>query len=157
MDYLQPRTDRRQALLGGVGFCAALACPPVSIAAAAGLTTERFLSTSSALCGVPLEDQDLATQILEAVLVMPGVSGSAILDLAYLVERMSGRALDDAITGADLDRAAEQIVAAWYSGMVGEPGQERVLSFTGAAAWTAIGYDASPTECAGFGAWSTAP
>ena len=153
----RPQLSRRGALLAGAGLCAALAGQSPAAGQPLPVTPARFLAVSARLCGVPLDDEALAAEILSALLARTDIPSFEFENLAIIVEHLSEPTLDTAIPASGLERVAERVVAAWYSGMAGPPGQERVLSFTGAAAWLAMGYGVAPTECAGFGTWSTRP
>jgi hypothetical protein len=124
--------------------------------AAATIDPGRFQSISVKLCGVGLDDLDFAKAI-EAVL-LSDTSSVDLASLLDLVEATPIASLDAAIARHGLDELADRLVALWYSGMTATPGDQRVLSFTSAAAWTATGYAKPPTYCAPrFGSWADRP
>lgn len=142
---------RRRDLLATAALIAV--ARPAFAAPAPAIDPTRFQAISSKLCGVTLDDLEFA-QAIENDL-------SADADLAALVDLVAATppaGLDEAISARGLDALADGLVAIWYSGMTGPPNAPRVLSFTSAAAWTAIGYTKPPTWCGPrFGAWADPP
>jgi hypothetical protein len=63
-----------------------------------------------------------------------------------------------AIEEAGLAPLAEQLVAAWYTGIVGEGEAARVITYIDAFVWYAVGYTKPPSTCdTDFGAWAIRP
>jgi hypothetical protein len=64
----------------------------------------------------------------------------------------------DAIAQAGLAPLAEQLIAAWYTGIVGEGEAARVITYIDAFVWYAVGYTKPPSTCdTDFGAWALRP
>ncbi len=63
-----------------------------------------------------------------------------------------------AIEDAGLSALAGQLMAAWYTGIVGEGEAARVITYIDAFVWYAVGYTKPPSTCdTDFGAWATRP
>lgn len=144
---------RRRDLLATAGLIAV--ARPAFAAPAPAIDPARFQAISSKLCGVTLDDLEFAQAIEAELLGDGGTDLAALVDLAAATPPAG---LDAAISARGLDALADRLVAIWYSGMTGPPNAPRVLSFTSAAAWTAIGYTKPPTWCGPrFGAWADPP
>jgi hypothetical protein len=63
-----------------------------------------------------------------------------------------------AIADAGLAPLAEQLIAAWYTGIAGEGEAARVITYLDAFVWYAVGYTKPPSTCdTDFGAWAVRP
>ena len=63
-----------------------------------------------------------------------------------------------AIDNAGLSRLAEQLIAAWYTGIVGRGDAAQVVTYIDAFVWYAVGYTKPPSTCdSDFGAWANRP
>lgn len=64
----------------------------------------------------------------------------------------------EAIEQAGLAPLAEQLIAAWYTGIAGEGDAARVITYLDAVVWYAVGYTKPPSTCdTDFGAWAVRP
>jgi hypothetical protein len=135
----------RRDLLIGLGVAAAGGVVPGSPAHTAPITVEQFRQLSARLMGVPLGnlDRDAAARLLNAFLAN-GLETS----LALLA----------ADTAVNTGTVADDIVAAWYSGVFQTPRGEVVATFTDALMWSALDYTKPFGFCGGaMGYWALPP
>jgi hypothetical protein len=136
---------RRALMLGGVAL-GALACNiPGAARAEATITLEQFLGLSGRLTGVgPSDlDQDAADKIIRGLVSIGRGPG-----LAFLAENA------EAVSGT----VAEDIVAAWYSGVCATAEGEILVTFTDALVWNALDFSKPFGSCGGeTGYWAAPP
>ena len=146
---------RREVLALGAAVYVGIV-PETRGVAAPTVDLRRFQAASEKLCGVVLDDPSFARAIVGVLADDPAADGlPALLDLVE-VTPLAG--LDAAIAAHGHDELADHVVQLWYSGVAGQSGAERVLSYTTVAAWTATGYAKPPTYCGPeFGAWARPP
>ena len=141
--------SRRQILLATVG-AASLAlgagAPAPSLAAPPLVTTEQFLALSKSLTAAA----DLA----------PGVA--ATLLQGFLATGHGATLAGLAAGGGEADPAAHdlanEIVAAWYSGLHDDGKGEAVAAFDGALLWHALAFTKPFASCGGeTGYWADPP
>ena len=150
--------DRRQLLLAVTTLAATLglpgAGPPPTSAAGPPIGVDAFRDLTVALTGYTPRERFLAQDFLDAF-------ASEAADLARLhglVRNNPPDAWEPLIAAAGLTNLAEALVSAWFTGMVGEGSERRVLSYLGAFVWYACGYTKPPTQCDwDFGAWADPP
>ncbi|MEO7393267.1 MAG: sugar dehydrogenase complex small subunit [Ramlibacter sp.] len=154
--------DRRTLLKALAATAAAIeSAQPVAVALAAppptaGLAPAQFAALSAGLTGYPVEDKALSARMLAAFATPARRSG--LKQLARVADAASPGNLDAAIRAAGLDAIANELVAAWYSGLVKTPQGEKVVTYTGAMMWTAMKYAKPMGVCGGpFGYWSGPP
>jgi hypothetical protein len=132
---------RRHLLVGGSAAALAAFAQWPGAASAAGFNAERFLALSERLTGKDDLSGDIATAMLEAF----KATGRAD-ELAALVD------------GADNQEPANEIVAAWYSGVSPDPDSNEVLTYTDALMWQAMSYTKPMGYCGGaMGYWAEPP
>lgn len=133
--------DSRRALLVGTAAATLLTALPGRLRAA-GLSVEAFLTLSQSLTGKQDLDPALAAGYLAA-----------------FEELGQGAALERLAAGAAEEALAQELVAAWYSGVVRIGQQQRLVTYDAALLWSAMDYTKPPGFCSsgGFGAWAKAP
>ncbi len=136
-----PVDSRRRALLLGTAAAALLTALPRT-PRAASLTAEEFLTLSQELTGKNDLDPALAAGYLAAFEELG--QGAALMHLA---------------AGGAEQALAQELVAAWYSGIVRIGQQQRLVTYEEALIWSAMDYTKPPGFCSGggFGAWAKAP
>ncbi|UYN96733.1 MAG: hypothetical protein KIT25_07325 [Enhydrobacter sp.] len=114
--------------------------------------TRPFLTLSSTLLATGDLDPDEAGDYEKAL--RAGSHGAQIARLVALATMGGGPALLERIKGEGLEEAANLVVAAWYSGMVGGT----VVTYTDALAWNAVPFTKPNGSCGGaFGYWAQPP
>jgi hypothetical protein len=124
-------------------------------APAVGTAASQFATLSAALTGYPIDPQ-LAGRMSAAFATPARRAG--LRQLARVAAASAPAQLDAAIRAAGLDGLVNDLVAAWYSGVVKTPHGEKVVTYTGAMMWTAMKYTKPMGVCGGpFGYWSGPP
>lgn len=125
-------------------------------AAASGVTAASLVAAAAKLDAAALLDDSLGASYLAA---LSGVVGEAKLTrLAALLEATPPAELDAAIARAGLEPAAQAVVAAFYSGLVGEGSREQLVTYLMALVWGAAPFTKPPSLCGGvFGYWAEPP
>lgn len=181
-DQFGPLLDRRQLLGLGAALVAVAALsafggisgveagsPAGSNSSGSGAATnsalQDFLTLSSVLTGAASLDPVLAASYAAGLVAdLPGTLSLA--DLAARAGIGNGATAPslDALGAAgffeqgDVNTLAEAVLSAWYSGTVTTPAGPSTLSYTGALAWTQLGFAHAAGVCGGpFGFWSKAP
>jgi fructose 5-dehydrogenase small subunit len=152
--------DRRRLLLAVSLLAAALGLPGSAAsraegaANAGGIGMDSFRDLSVALTGFAPRDASLAESFRDAF----AAEAADLARLHEIVRHQPPGAWDAAIAAAGLAPLAEALVTAWYTGMVGEGADRRVVSYLDAFVWYAVGYTKPPSQCDwGFGAWADPP
>ncbi len=139
-------TDRRTLLQAFAALGASALAPG---ALAQGPDTGAFAKTSAALTGYPQADPATAAKLMRAFATPQ--RASSLRALIALVASTSASELDAAIAARKLDKVANDLVAAWYSGMV----DGKVVLYTDALVWTAMAYSKPMGICGGVtGYWA---
>jgi hypothetical protein len=140
-----------------MALAAAFGLPGASSSEAAASGTvgvDAFRDLTIALTGYTPRERFLVKDFLDAFTSEAG----ELARLHGIVRDNPPDAWDREIAGAGLTELAETLVSAWYTGMVGEGADRRVLSYLGAFVWYACGYTKPPTQCDwDFGAWAEPP
>jgi hypothetical protein len=146
--------DRRELLVAVSTLAAALGLPGAALAQPApALTALEFASLSSAIAGFP-PDPGLAASFLEAF----SDQAAELAKLHDLLRTVPPEQWEAKIAAEGLAPLAEALATAWYTGMVGEGADQRVLTYLDAFAWYAVAYTKPPTRCdISFGAWAEPP
>jgi hypothetical protein len=134
----------RRDVLIALGAAAA-GLVPGSPARAAPITTEQFIQVSARLLGVPgaTLDRGAAARLLSAFLAIGEEDGLSLLA---------------ADTSVNTGTVADDIVAAWYSGLVQTAHGVSVATFTDAHVWSALDYSKPFGSCGGAtGYWARPP
>ncbi len=138
---------------------AALAAAPLAsplAAAAPALTPAAFGALSATLTGYPVADADTVGRMLRAF-VTPA-RRTPVAALAEVVAATPAAQLDAVLRERKLDALANELVAAWYSGVVDTGQGQKVVLYANAYVWTAMTYSKPMGVCGGVtGYWSAAP
>jgi hypothetical protein len=153
--------NRRELLAVAGAVLAVLGTPARAAAQAAGapaltpISTQAFHDLTLALTGYAPRDPSMVGAFHDAF--SPEL---AQLEQLYRI-LVSEPERDDwpkAIGDAGLETLAEQLIAAWYTGIVGEGDAARVITYIDAFVWYAVGYTKPPSTCdTDFGAWAARP
>ena len=139
-------TDRR-TLLQAFAALGASALAPHALAQAP--EAAAFARTTAALTGYPQPDPATAGKVMRALSTPQ--RASSLRALIALVASTPESELDAAIAARKLDKVANDLVAAWYSGMV----DGKVVLYTDALVWTAMAYSKPMGICGGVtGYWA---
>jgi hypothetical protein len=152
--------NRRELLAVAGAIIAALATPG-GAAARAGtppfipISTGAFHDLTLALTGYAPRDPSMVDAFRDAF-------SNELTQLQRLYDLLvSEPDRDDwpkAIGDAGLSALAEQLMAAWYTGIVGDGEGARVITYLDAFVWYAVGYTKPPSTCdTDFGAWANRP
>jgi hypothetical protein len=152
--------NRRELLAVAGAVLAALGSPGRATAQSAAsafipISTEAFHDLTLALTGYAPRDPSMVGAFHEAF-----ASELTQLDRLYeiLVAEPDRSDWPKAIEDAGLAPLAEQLIAAWYTGIVGEGEAARVITYIDAFVWYAVGYTKPPSTCdTDFGAWAIRP
>jgi hypothetical protein len=146
--------DRRELLVAASTLAAALGFPDGALAQGRDISAIDFASLSNAVAGFPPADPSLASHFLEAF----SDRMADLADLLDIVRTSSEQEWQQRIDAAGLTPLADALATAWYTGMVGEGDDKRVVTYLDAFAWNAVGYTNPPTRCdISFGAWAEPP
>jgi len=138
--------DRRTLLQALTALGASALAPG---AHAQGLNAGAFAKVAAALTGYPQPDPAAAAKVMRAFATPQRLA--SLRALMALVASTPAGALDAAIAAKRLDKVANDLVAAWYSGMV----DGRVILYTEALVWSAMTYSKPMGICGGVtGYWA---
>ena len=120
------------------------------------LPVARFAALSATLTGYPAADPSVAAKLLAA---FDAPARRASLErLATLVATTADAQLDAALRAHGLDALANELVAAWYSGVVKNGDSQQLVLYTDAYIWNAMTFSKPMGLCGGaFGYWSNPP
>ncbi|WP_417417859.1 sugar dehydrogenase complex small subunit [Hoeflea sp.] len=136
-----PNATRRGVLLGGSALAFASFVSWPKDAAAATTNTDAFVKLSEKLTGKQDLYPETAAKFLEAF-------------------RSAGKGseIDALAEGADNEELANEIVAAWYSGVSPDPDSDEVVTYTDALMWEAMSFSKPMGYCGGeMGYWAEPP
>lgn len=151
----------RRELLAVAGAILATLGTPGRAAALAGsssfipISTAAFHDLTLALTGYAPRDPSMVEAFHDAF-------SQELTQLEQLYQLLVSEPERDgwpkAIEDAGLSALAEQLVAAWYTGIVGDGEGARVITYLDAFVWYAVGYTKPPSTCdTDFGAWANRP
>lgn len=153
--------NRRELLAVAGAILSALGTPGRASAQSGGtslfipISTDAFHDLTLALTGYAPRDPSMVGAFYEAF----SHELAQLQRLHDLLVSESDR--DDwpeAMAEAGLAPLAEQLIAAWYTGIVGEGEAARVVTYIDAFVWYAVGYTKPPSTCdTDFGAWAVRP
>jgi len=139
-------TDRR-TLLQTLAALGASALAPGALAQAPDAAA--FARMTAALTGYPQPDPATAAKVMRAFATPQ--RASSLRALIALVASTPASDLNAAIAKRKLDKIANDLVAAWYSGMV----DGKVVLYTDALVWAAMAYSKPMGICGGVtGYWA---
>ena len=138
--------DRRTLLQALAALCASALAPQ---AYGQGLNAGALAKLSAALTGYPQADPATAAKLMRAFATPQ--RASSLRALIALVASTPASELDAAIAAKHLDKIADDLVAAWYSGMV----DGKVVLYTDALVWSAMTFTKPMGICGGVtGYWA---
>jgi hypothetical protein len=137
---------RRALMLGSAGMSLALAAGLTRPAQAREtVTLDEFLKVSARLTGMSVSDLDAEA----APKILQGLTS---------IGRGPGLVLLSGDPNVSAGTVAEDIVAAWYSGVCDTDRGPVLATFTGALVWNALDYTKPLGSCGGeTGYWAEAP
>jgi len=145
---LSQRRASRRALLQGIAAFAASGWLPRSMAQSApAIAPKTFAAASLAYTGYTFDDPRVATAMLNALNATVGAGNLG--KLAALAARTPPGQLDAALQAAGLQRTAEVVVTALYTGTVEGPKGTIVVSYDQALVWQACGWTKPNAFCGG--------
>lgn len=155
-----PVSVSRRALLRAASGASALALAgralPAFAQSAPAVTTAQFAATTAALTGYPAPGNATAARMLRAFATPE--RRAPLAALAKLVAATPASGLDAAIAQAGLDPVANDLVAAWYSGVVTQGNTQTLVLYTDALMWTAMTFSKPMGVCGGAtGYWAQPP
>ena len=152
--------NRRELLAVAGAILAALGTPGGTAAQTAKtpfipISTQAFHDLTLALTGYAPRDPSMVDAFHDAFL-------QELTQLQQLYDILVAEPDRDdwpkAIEDAGLSALAEQLIAAWYTGIVGEGDAAQVITYIDAFVWYAVGYTKPPSTCdTDFGAWAVRP
>lgn len=150
--------NRRELLAVAGAILGALGSPNAAVALSSPvvpISTPAFRDLTLALTGYAPRDPSLVGAFQDAF-------SQELTQLEQLYRILVAEPERDdwpkAIADAGLAPLAEQLVTAWYTGIVGEGEAARVITYIDAFVWYAVGYTKPPSTCdTDFGAWAMRP
>lgn len=142
--------DRRRLLQSIVGAMLGAIAVRVQGASPAALrsSSAAFGDTCAALTGYPVPSVDDAAKMLAAFDTPQ--RRSALTRLARVVSETKPAELDAALRAQGLDGLANDLVAAWYSGVVTQGTASRVVLYADAYMWSAMSFTKPMGRCGGM-------
>jgi hypothetical protein len=139
-------TDRRTLLQAVAALGASALAPGLH---AQQLDAAAFGKLSAALTGYPAADPATVAKVMRAFATPQ--RRASLRALTTLAASTPPDRLDAAIAAAKLDKVANDLCAAWYSGMV----DGKVVLYTDALVWTVMTYSKPMGICGGVtGYWA---
>lgn len=154
-----PSSATRRALLRALAGASALGLTGTSFAAApatAATTTTDFAQLAAALTGFPAPAPDIAARMAKAFATP--ARRAQLAALGRMVATTPAADLDAALQSSGLGTLANDLTAAWFSGVVNGAKGPQVVLYTDALVWTAMTFSKPMGVCGGaLGYWSTPP
>jgi hypothetical protein len=151
--------DRRrllQALSGLSAWTLATRTAPALAQGASPLTAAQFAQLSAMLTGYPAADAATSAKMQRAFATP--ARRNALAALARVVAETAPGDLDAALRAQKLDAVANDLVAAWYSGVVTTGKNQQLVLYTEALVWRAMTYSKPMGICGGItGYWANPP
>ena len=148
--------DRRTLLQALSGVVAGALAPLALAQTSTALTAAQFGKLSAALTGYPEADADAVGKMMRAF-ATPARRAS-LATLAQVVATSPPSDLDAALKARKLDVIANDLVAAWYSGVVTNGSKSQVVLYADALMWSAMTYTKPMGVCGGVtGYWADPP
>ena len=143
------RRVSRRAVLQGIAALAASGWLPSAFAQSVPpvITAKAFSAASLACTGYAFGDPSVANAMLRAL--NANVGGANLAKLAALASTTPPDQLDAALKAAGLERTAEIVVAALYTGAVDGPKGPIIVSYDQALVWQACGWTKPNAFCGG--------
>jgi hypothetical protein len=133
-----------------------LRAPMLASAAGSEAGIRDFAALSLRLTGYPVDDPELTSRMFAAF--DAPARQSALARLSRLLAELPEAGIDAAIRASGLEPLADELVAAWYSGIVKTPRGDELVAYTGAMMWKAMSFAKPMGVCGGaFGHWADPP
>ncbi len=155
---MSPADARRRRLLQGLAALAGSGYLPVGLAqgAPAAQSTAGFKAMSTTLTGFAYGDSAVAGALLRALTA--AVGATSLARIAKLSTTTAPERLDDALKSAGLEKAAQAVLVALYSGVVQTSKGPVVITYDQALAWQAVPWTKPNAQCGGMtDYWSSKP
>ena len=153
------RPMNRRKLLQGLAALASSGWLPAAFAQGSPsptLSPAQFSATSTACTGYVFDDPRVANAMLRAL--NDSVGRENLIRIARLAINTPPGQLDAALKAAGMERTAEIVVAALYTGTVDGPKGTIVISYDQALVWQACGWTKPNAFCGGqTNYWADAP
>jgi len=152
--------DRRKLLhalasLSALSLTYSVGAAPGS-AGDAALAVDKFAALSATLTGYPAAEPSITAKVFEAFATP--ARGASLERLATLVAATPDTQLDAELRAQGLDALANELIAAWYSGVVRNGDSKQLVLYTDAYIWNAMTFSKPMGLCGGaFGYWSKPP
>ncbi len=140
-----PTATRRKFLMGCASIAAMATLFPQSAVADETVTVDQFVTLSARLTAAAASDLEsaMANKLLAGFLANGRAPGLVLLS---------------SDTKVNTGTVADDIVAAWYSGVYDTPSGKAVAGFTGALMWNALDFTKPLGFCGGeTGYWAEPP
>lgn len=148
--------DRRTVLQSLVAATLVAIGPPAGAAAKAGNSAAAFAAATAALTGYPATGTGDTAKMLAAFATPE--RRAALARLEALIAATPAAGLDAALRAQGLDTVAHDLVAAWYSGVVTQGQQQKLVIYADAFVWTAMSFTKPMGVCGGVtGYWADPP
>ena len=131
------------AMLGAISIRAQGASSP-----AVRSSLAHFGDVCAALTGYPAPSDEDAAKMLAAFGTPQ--RRAALTRLARVVSSTKAAELDAALRAQGLDGLADDLVAAWYSGVVAQDATSRVVLYADAYMWSAMSFTKPMGRCGGM-------
>jgi Membrane bound FAD containing D-sorbitol dehydrogenase len=141
--------DRRrmlQSILGAILAASGARARPAT-ARDAPQSNASFGAVSAVLTGYPAPSDADAAKLLGAFGTPP--RRDALTRLARVVSHVSSADLDVALRAQGLDGVANELVAAWFSGLVTQGATSKVVLYGDAYMWSAMSFTKPMGRCGG--------
>ena len=152
------RGVKRRALLQGLAALTASGWIPAGLGqrAAPDVDAARFAALSTTLTGFAYKDHALASAMLKAL--TDAVGADALAKIATLAAVSAPGSLGDELRIAGVDKLAQAVIVALYSGVVSTPKGPVVLTYEQSLAWQAVPWTKPNADCGGMtNYWAKAP
>lgn len=155
-----PSSATRRALLRALAGAGALGLTGTGFGAtptaAAAATTADFAKLAAALTGFPAPGPDTTARMYRAFATP--ARRAQLVALARVVAITPVADLDAALKAGGLNALANELTAAWFSGVVNGAKGQQVVLYTDAYVWQAMTFSKPMGVCGGaLGYWSTPP
>lgn len=151
--------DRRTLLqaLSGLAAWSLVARPARTLAQGTATSASAdFARVTAALTGYPAPDAATADKVMRAFATP--ARRNALTALAALVGATPPAELDAALRAKQLEPVANELVSAWFSGIVTTDRGPQLVLYTDALVWTAMTYSKPMGVCGGVtGYWANPP
>jgi hypothetical protein len=154
---LLPASATRRALLRALAGAGALGLTGTSLGATPAATaTTDFAKLAAVLTGFPAPGSDTTARMFKAFATP--ARRAQLAALSRVVATTPAADLDAALKAGGLDALANELTAAWFSGVVNGAKGQQVVLYTDAYVWRAMTFSKPMGQCGGaLGYWSSPP